>query len=302
MSITSLSGPLVIAGQQPSVGGVSQDYNTQAGPSPFYAGVALLDPRTGYQNGQDISTPINCFYSGSIQTIDATPSQLKANNIAAAQAAVAGTPMTLVSITGSGITVGVSIINASTGAATTVLAIDGAAGLVSFGTDGTIQAYDPSKALARNIRITTSADDTGGFYNVSGFDIYGYPMTERITGVNTGIASGKKAFKYILSVTPSGVLNSLAATVGTGDVFGLPLRADDFGQTNIFWNSALITASTGFLAAVTATATNITGDVRGTYAVQTASDGTKTLQIVSRPSVINLAANVTTAMFGVAQA
>lgn len=305
MSLTHNSGPLVIYGQLPPLlGGAIQDYNTHAAPSTFYAGTALLDSRTSYAVGQPNAYPINCFYSGEAVVVDATPSAIAANNIAASQVPVAATPLTLVSTSGAGITVGVAITNALTGAAVTGLkAIDTALGVVTFsGTTGGVSPYDPSKSIARNVRIITGADETGATFTVVGYDLYGYPMTETITGVNNATASGKKAFKYIASVTPAGTLSGTAVTVGTGDVFGIGLRADRFGQITVFWNSTLITANTGFVAAVTTTASATTGDTRGTYAVQSASDGTKTLQIVVRPNVVNLGSNVTTGLFGVTQA
>ena len=96
---------------------------------------------------------------------------------------------------------------------------------------------------------------------------------------NAGIASGVKAFKYILSITTNADV-ATTVKVGTGDVFGLPLRVDSFAYADVVWNNTAVTASTGFVAAVTTSpATATTGDVRGTYAVQSASDGTKKLQV-----------------------
>jgi hypothetical protein len=114
------------------------------------------------------------------------------------------------------------------------------------------------------------------------------------------VASGKKAFKYISGVTHTGSV-ATTLTIGTGDVYGLGLRALDFFYTDIYWASAFISANTGFTAAdVTSPATKTTGDVRGTYAVQTASDGTKKLQIAVTASVASLAnASQIVGLFGV---
>jgi hypothetical protein len=96
-------------------------------------------------------------------------------------------------------------------------------------------------------------------------------------------------------------LSGSNVTVGTGDVFGFPLRADFVHEVSIYWNSAAITASTGFVAAVTTSpATATTGDVRGTYAVQSSSDATKRLAILIRPSVANISS--TAGLLGVTQA
>ena len=72
---------------------------------------------------------------------------------------------------------------------------------VPFGPDGTVSLYNPFCMLGRNVRITTAAGDTA-VYTVAGYDIYGYPQTEAITAAGATTVSGKKAFKYIASVTP----------------------------------------------------------------------------------------------------
>jgi len=96
--------------------------------------------------------------------------------------------------------------------------------------------------------------------------------------INTTV-NGKKAFKYIKSCTVSGAATTIG--VGTTDIFGIPLRSDALlFYSRLWWNAAEITATTGYVAAdTTSPATATTGDVRGTYAVQSASDGSKRLQI-----------------------
>jgi hypothetical protein len=131
-------------------------------------------------------------------------------------------------------------------------------------------------------------------------------MSEAITGPNATLASGKKAFKYLSSITYTGSLSGSNVSVGTGDVFGFPIRSDvdvrenAGGDVRVAWNGAAITATTGYLAAVTLAATTTTGDVRGTYAVQSASDGAKRLVFTQSPSLANISSS--TGLFGVAQA
>src|SRR6185312_3690541 len=170
--------------------------------------------------------------------------------------------------------------------------------LVSFGTNSEagnytyISMYDPTAAIARNVRITSGGNDSGITFLVAGYDLYGYPQTEQITGANIGVASGKKAFKFITSITPSAAVAS-TASAGTGDVYGLPLLSSFWGDVDVVWNNACITANTGYTAAdTTSPATATTGDVRGTYAVQSASDGTKRLMVYVNPSINNLALGV----------
>lgn len=303
MTATAFSGPLVTNVSNPlgSVGTGSANQNPETAPSLFVHGTSLLDPRTPYTyiNGASSSRKVYGWYSNPCQVINAVPSALAAANIAASQTPAAAA-LTLVSSSGAGVTVGVSIVRADTGATVTgLLALDTAMAGASFSQDATFNMWDPTKALSRNIRITSGGNDTGITFLVVGYDLYGYPMSEAITGANAGVASGVKAFKYIASITPSASV-ATTASAGTGDVFGLPLRADVVGLVNINWNSTVVTASTGFTAAVTTSpATTTTGDVRGTYAVQSASDGTKRMVMVISPSVANMAS--TTGLVGVAQ-
>lgn len=281
MSITAFSGAVVVNG------GAN---NPSKGPSLFVCGAGMLDPRDFFTYKPGGQSPIYGFLGVQhMPTIQAVPATLAVNNIAASQVPVAGTPMTLVSVTGAGITAGVSIERPDTGATVTgLLAIDGAASYTQFG-DGpeAVRLWNPATLVARAVRIVSAGDDSGGTFTVRGYDIYGYPMMETITGAN-GTATGKKAFKYIASVTPAGTLSGSAATVGTTDIIGLPLRADYVSETEISQASAWITAATGFVAADTTTPSATTGDVRGTYALQTASDGTRRTAIFQSPLVANI--------------
>lgn len=306
MTITAFDGPLI--GGFPSnpygTNGTSSDnQNPEAGPSLFNGGTALLDPRQPftYYAGQDFGQKTYGWYSSTqCLVVDAVPSTISAVNIAASQSPGAGA-ITLVSSSGAGITVGTSITNASTGATVKgLLAIDGAMTGLGFGQALSVNLWDPTKALSRNIRIVSGGNDSGITFTVSGYDVYGYPMTETITGANAGTASGAKTFKYISGITHTGTVAG-TVTIGTGDVFGFPLRCDRFSNALIYWNSALITASTGFTAAVTTSpATATTGDVRGTYAVQSASDNSKRLTVYITVPPANV--STITGLTGVTQA
>lgn len=382
MSITAFTGPVISFGQSPS----GSDYNGQVAPSLFTNGSGIMDPRLpfAYAPGRPVDRPtFGWLGTNAILTTSYAPSALSATNIVAA-AVPSGGALTLVSSSGSGITVGQSLVNSLTGAAVSsallidgpvfsvtasiaaatstappimtvsvagsgivlpgmVLAtgaaagtyivaqltgtfagagtyqvsisqtvasttITGTAGLPSrvFGQDGSVRMWDPSRMVARNIRITSVGNDSGATFLLSGYDTYWYPVTEAITGANAGIASGKKAIKYLTAITYTGSLSGSNVSVGTGDVFGFPIRSDAYysgnagGDVQIAWNGAAITATTGYLAAVTTAATTTTGDVRGTYAVQSASDGTKRLVFTQSPSLANISSS--TGLFGVAQA
>jgi len=170
-----------------------------------------------------------------------------------------------------------------------------------FGQGGTVQMWNPQALCARTVAITAAASASGTVtFLVSGYDIYGVPMTERIASTASTQTAGKKAFKYIASVTPSAT-DAINYSVDTLDVFGFPLRSEFWGDVNVDYNAAHLTASTGYLAAVTTSpATTTTGDVRGTYAVQSAADATKRLFFYQNPLVTNIGSNA--GLFGVTQA
>jgi hypothetical protein len=310
MSFTAYKGPLVAFGRgrataSPSGAGAF-DYNENSpSPSIFEYGIAMLDSRSQFAYQPDQG---GAFYGHSIlgPVIDQVPAEAAVNNIALAQAPTAGTPLTLTA--GTGVS-RVTITDQSTGQPVSVLALDGAMGSVAFGAAPNLvaggaswfAAWDPTKALSRAVRVHSAGNDGTATFLVSGYDIYGFPMTQLLTGADAGDADTLKAFKYILSVTPAGTLSGSNVSVGTLDVFGFPLFASAFAYTTIYWNSALITASTDFVAGVpTSPSTNLLGDVRGTYAAPDASDGVKSLQVIWRPSVAGLQAGVT-GVYGVTQ-
>jgi hypothetical protein len=305
-----MKGPLVVYGQRPPLGtGAAGSENPYIAPSMFHGGAAYLDTRAGYNN-----TKAGCvgFVGSDILVLDATPAALAANNIAASQSPGAGA-ITLVSTTGAGVTV-TSAAQYMPASGVTIpagtLALDGPTGFIGYGraTNANsgqyeISAYDPSTLVSRAIRFVSGGNDSGITFTVTGWDIYGFPMTETITGANAGTANGAKAWKYISTITHTGTVAG-TLTIGTQDVIGFPFQVLRFGRVAINYNNAGITANTGFTAAVTTSpATSTTGDVRGTYALQSASDGTKTIQvfITIPPAALNTA-NGATSIYGVTQA
>jgi len=180
---------------------------------------------------------------------------------------------------------------------------------IPLGQVGTIRLYHPGAMIARAVSITSTTSQVNAtVFTVNGLDVYGYPMTETITtsGTSATTTNGAKAFKYIQSVTPSKTDGTGNYSVGTLDIFGFPLRSDQFqigvgvgADTALMMNNAAITSATGYVAAVKTTATATTGDVRGTYAVQTSSDGTLRLGVIQSPFGPNLQSS--TGLFGVSQ-
>jgi hypothetical protein len=172
-----------------------------------------------------------------------------------------------------------------------------------FGSANTVQLWNPQAISARNVVVTPTSATTTNTWTVKGYDIYGSPMSEAIaTAANSTAVAGKKAFKYIASVTPS-TTDTATFTVGTGSVFGFALRSDTFGDVLINYaassqNPAFITASTNYLAAVGTYATTTTGDVRGTF-TSTAAVGNRFVFRQS-PSLNNVGSTV--GLVGVTQA
>ena len=117
---------------------------------------------------------------------------------------------------------------------------------------------------ATGIKIVETTATTA---TVSGYDIYGYPMVEAITITAGSQVVGKKAFRYIKSVVLNAADATHAYSVDTADVFGLPLRSDNFGDIHVNSATSLtavtaVTAATGYLPSDrTSPATTTTGGV-----------------------------------------
>lgn len=312
MALTQNSGPIAITGQQPAVNSYTPDYNGDVGPSMAWGGMGFLDPRVLY-NGQTQpgQSAVQGFAGGMIETLDSIPTASAVNNIAASAVPVAGTAMTLTSTANSVVTrLSTAVVGLASKLAIPVgtLVLDTQPGFFATSSTTTPGAstsnvvwYSPASNLARAIKIVSAGNDASATFTVAGYDIYGYAMTEKITGGSGASAAGKKAFKFISSVTPAGTVSGSNVSIGTTDVFGFPMRSAAFAQALIFYNSALITATTGYLAYSNVAATSVTADVRGTYAVQSAADGVKTLvvhQVVS-PGIVMLGAQ---GLFGQSQA
>jgi len=283
MGITAYTGPLVSFGQAvgSSAGTVNPDYNPQSGPSLFYQGVAILDQRPyySYKPGQGSSTPVYGWWGTDLITvIDAQITAPASNTIAQTQTSttVTSRTITLTASNTANATIGVSITRADTGATVTgLLAIEGAADTVTFGSDSTVNLWDPSTMVARTLQFSGSSDDSAGVYTVSGYDVYGYPMTEVIAGsasTGTNPTLSIKAWKYISTIVASGTFNSTGVLVGVSSAIGFPLAvaSPNYVQgcvSSDVDNFAWISSGAGpfTLASTVATQTSTTPDVRGTF-------------------------------------
>jgi len=178
---------------------------------------------------------------GRIYVWDIVPQAAVTNNIAASQTAAAAGAVTL--------TAGTSVKSITTAGGVTVLQLD----------------------CPRAVKVNCST--TARAFTVTGYDYYGQAMSEVITVAVAGTAvTGKKAFFQILSASIAG--SATAVLIGTSDKLGLPVRVFNVSYVaSVKSNDTLAQDAGTFVAADTATATTTTGDVRGTYAPATASDG-----------------------------
>jgi hypothetical protein len=185
---------------------------------------------------------------------------------------------------------------------------------IPFGQAGTIMMWLPEAMCSRAISITSTTSQVAAtVFTIVGADVYGQAMTETITtsGTSATTTNGVKAWKYIQSITPSKTDATGSYSVGTQDIVGLPIRSDNFTPVvgtewdlSLYFNSAGIASATGYTAAVTTSpATATSGDVRGTYALQTASSGTLRLIATQspNPAAMGVSATAGVGLFGPSQ-
>lgn len=288
MARTALTTPAhrILARIPPGAGALPSD----AAPSLDFGGSSIQDPRLPWNTANSAAgaAAIGWFGCGRVKTLGQVPSAIATANIAALANAVSGTAMTLVSATGAGITVLAASLLALPSLVTVpagALAIDGAPTYTDFATlpNGChTKFYNVSSLSGRAVSITGVSGGAGGNFLIRGADIYGYPMSQLLTvgaGVNT--ANTLKAFKFIYSVTPQ-FSDAHNYSVGTADVFGFPLFMLEFPDAEVIWGTPqafqTLSGGTWTPGVTTSPATNLTGDVRGTWAPTTnASDGTKKL-------------------------
>lgn len=113
---------------------------------------------------------------------------------------------------------------------------------------------------------------------VVGKDIFGATISE--SSASGTSFTGKKAFKTVTSVKVSADVTG--ATVGTGNVLGLPVRLPAAGNIlRELENGGTATAGTTVAALASSTPSSATSaDVRGTYVPNSTPDGSKGFQLI----------------------
>ena len=184
---------------------------------------------------------------------------------------------------------------------------------------GVQRIHNPRELLARNISVQASASTANGtgFVTVTGYDVWGQYMVEKITQSGTTAQYGQKAWKYILAVTAS-TTGAATVSVGIGDSFGTPMRLDEFEQLDAWWGNTSVINNVGIYptSVVVGPTNNTAMDVRGVINIGTAalsaaitasaaSNGTSRLTIFQSPGMerlITATPNNTVPLFGVVNA
>lgn len=321
MAITAYSGPIFQYGTVLSstsgdgIFGQDMEHNDQRAPMFTDLGDAMMDPRSayGYQPGSGVTVHTLGFYQNQA-TVDFVPSPSTGASagqfVTSTETSTSFTTYTIpstVGVSSNGI-ISTTIIAPETGKVTgTLLAIDSTSAFVTFGSAGTAAAWLPGGGTGRAVLITTSSSGDLGTWSIAGRDMYGYKMTETIslaegtTNSSGYTITGKKAFKYISSITNCTTPTSTGVSIGFSDKFGFPLAVPYVGYNTVVNlnsssnNTAIAVLSTAdVILASTATATSTTGDVRGTYKSTTGTNGVIRLQMVITPAASAAAAITST--------
>jgi hypothetical protein len=204
------------------------------------------------------------------------PAAIGTTNIAALAAPTSGIAMTLAA--GAGVTVGTA----------------------PDGSGATVYQFDVPRAVS----LTSGSDLHLINFLIVGYDFYGQKLSQLKAGPNGNTVNTLKAFASVLSITPQGTSAS-TLSAGSSDIFGLPYVIKDAGYiVQAKWNNTLAANAGTLVTADSNPATNLTGDVRGTFAqAGAASDGAKRLVICMHLDGTQCGAFATqTNLLGVAEA
>jgi len=233
--------------------------------------------------------------------VDAPLAALATNAFATSSATtpVAATAVTLSLLTSAGTGVkATTIIAPESGATVATNCIGSTAATLSFGSDGTVNLWNPAAIVGRAVSVNTSSSGERGGFTLAGRDIYGYKITETLHSTDATRASTSssgiiltslKAYKYLSTVVASSTVTSTGVSIGYTDRIGLPLYAGANAPTwftvaygssiNSSAAAVILLTSAALALGSTTTATSTTGDVRGTYTSSVALGSSARIQI-----------------------
>jgi hypothetical protein len=132
--------------------------------------------------------------------------------------------------------------------------------------------------VPRNLTADSGGADTA-VLTITGKDVYGNTMVENITLNGTTVVPGKKAFKQVDSIAASATIAN-DAFVGFGDVLGLPAYMGAAAYVLAELEDGVAATAGTLVLGVNTTPTATTGDVRGTYDPNTATDGATAFKLM----------------------
>ena len=316
MTATAFTGPIVTCREDALASyntpvNIPSSQNPDSGPSLFHMAVALLDPRIQYtydigqaQNPQGFNAsgvaingaPTVGWLSATFQVADYAPGTASTTSLAAIGTAItASTTVTLTASNSGGVTTASTCTNAINGSLVTGLwQIDNTPAPYTFGT-GTYGVWDPANPpIGRCISIATATNNTmsATTFTISGYDAYGYPITQVMQGPGGGATTfSSKAFKWVSGITVGATTATNTFSIGVSDTYGLPLFAQQVGYIRAFWANTNVetSAATTFTAGSTTISTT-SSDVRGTIGIAgvTISNGARKLQMWQSVAPSNL--------------
>lgn len=134
--------------------------------------------------------------------------------------------------------------------------------------------------FGRNLTVDSTGTSTAAVVTVSGKDYLGVSMSEALTLNGTTVVAGKKAFAEVTAATVDVTANVSGLIIGFGDVLGLPFYIPSVDHVLLELEDNVEATAGTFVAGVDALATTTTGDVRGTYDPNSATDGAKNFRVV----------------------
>lgn len=189
---------------------------------------------------------------GRVAFHNVVPLTASKTNIAASQHMTSGTALTMTA--GTGVT----------------------AGTAPDGSNSRVMVLDTPRCVS----LTSTANLSAINFTLTAFDQYGAKFTSTIAGPNANTVNFPKAAVSVLSIVPGTTDGTNNVSAGTSDVFGLPYAVADGNYVIPRWAGALgFDQGTLVTADATSPATASTGDVRGTYAPSSPSNGTKRMTI-----------------------